>query len=504
MHASMSDRDTVESTVPTTGRGPPSRLALTVLWHPDAEMIGRRAELAPELDRLELSRLSPIFAADDGGPGRALGDVHLSRSPAWLTRSQGTGVVLSPAGGRVSLCADGRPLAGPQAFNAHELRHGVVVTLADRVTLLVHSLAGVLPQPPLGMVGRSEALARLRAAVGAAAAVDSPVLIVGETGSGKELAAEAVHGASRRRGGALVRVNMAAVPEATAASALFGHMAGAFTGATRAHGGYFGEAHRGTLFLDEIAAAPLELQAMLLRVLESGEVQPVGASTPTRLDVRVVAATDEPLERAVAAARFRAPLLHRLGALTLRVPPLRERREDLGLLVQHLLRTMATGDDQLRAAAAHLCRLMPAMARHSWPGNIRELGNFVRRLLADVATGAVNEAERLASLREPVTEASPSSSSRRPVELTQSDVLTALERCRWNLARAAQELGISRTSLYALIKAQGTVRPLQEISESELREVFATCEGRIELMAARLRTSARPLRAAVKRLGLRT
>jgi transcriptional regulator with PAS, ATPase and Fis domain len=199
----------------------------------------------------------------------------------------------------------------------------------------------------------------------------STVLITGETGSGKEVAARAIHAASNRAGTRMVAVNCAALPDNLLEAELFGHTKGAFTGAVNARVGLFEQAHRGTIFLDEIGEMPLQLQSKLLRVLQEREVPRIGSSEPIPVDVRVIAASNTNLLEAVAARRFREDLYYRLKVVTLRMPPLRERASDVPELVEHFLLTLA---DQEGTGRKHISRAaMETLMRYSWPGNVRQL-----------------------------------------------------------------------------------------------------------------------------------
>jgi two-component system nitrogen regulation response regulator GlnG len=245
------------------------------------------------------------------------------------------------------------------------------------------------PSPMLGetpqLLGDSPRMQALFRAMGRVAAAPLNVLVTGETGTGKELVARALHRESQRARKPFIALNTAAVPSELLESELFGHEAGAFTGATRRHVGRFEQADGGTLFLDEIGDMPLALQTRLLRVLAEGEFFRVGGRELIRVDVRVVAATHQPLEALVADGRFRADLLHRLDVVRLRLPPLRERREDVPSLAQRFL---AAAAERLHAPAK---RLSPAalerLQAHDWPGNVRELENLCWRLAA-LAPGA--------------------------------------------------------------------------------------------------------------------
>ncbi len=242
------------------------------------------------------------------------------------------------------------------------------------------------------IIGRSRAIRRLLESVELVARSGFPVLITGETGVGKELVVRHIHSSSSRREEPLIHVNCAALPEAVAESELFGHVAGAFTGAVRDRAGKFEIADGGTLFLDEVGELPLPLQPKLLRALQQGEIQRVGSDRPHRVDTRVIAATNRDLEAEVAAGRFRADLFHRLAVFPIRVPSLRERREDIPLLAAHFLdgarRRLGLGPVRLTEEAKQ------RLAAAAWPGNVRELENVISRaaLRAGAASGAARGA----------------------------------------------------------------------------------------------------------------
>jgi formate hydrogenlyase transcriptional activator len=227
------------------------------------------------------------------------------------------------------------------------------------------------------IIGRSRALRHVLDDVETVAPTESVVLIQGETGTGKELIARAIHDLSSRRERTLVKLNCAAIPTGLLESELFGHERGAFTGAVAQRVGRFEVAHRGTLFLDEIGDIPLELQPKLLRVLQEGEFERLGSSRTVKVDVRVIAATNRDLQQMVAEGTFRADLYYRLNVFPLRLPPLRERAEDIPLLVSYFVqkhaRRMNKRVESIPAAA------MEALTRHAWAGNIRELENFIER-----------------------------------------------------------------------------------------------------------------------------
>jgi serine/threonine-protein kinase PknK len=275
------------------------------------------------------------------------------------------------------------------------------------------------------------------------------VMLLGESGSGKELVARAIHYNGSRAKAPFVSENCAAIPEPLLESALFGHVRGAFTGAQRSRAGLFEVADRGTLFLDEIGEMSLGMQTKLLRVLQSGEVRPVGSESMRHVDVRVIAATHRDLNALVASGRFREDLLYRLNVISVRVPPLRERFGDVSLLVQHFLKLHAAGRKLTMERAA-----LDALAMFGWPGNIRQLENEVRRALV-----LADDTIRLEHLSRDIAQASRPSRAgdeldlRGRVDELEADLVrTALRRTDGNQTRAAEILGLSRFGLQKLMK----------------------------------------------------
>jgi DNA-binding NtrC family response regulator len=286
-----------------------------------------------------------------------------------------------------------------------------------------------------------------------AAQSDLPIVIEGDTGTGKEAVARLIHARSGRPG-KFLGINCAALPESLAEAELFGFAKGSFTGAERARAGHLREADRGTLLLDEITDLPMPIQAKLLRVLEQREVMPLGESSPISIDVRIVAATQEPLEQAVADKRFRADLEARLRGLTVSLPPLRERREEVPLFFHAFLHAFLAQASIPRPAVS--VRLLEQLCLHSWPGNVRELSLLVRRLATLHANEPLWTRVHLASALSP---ASPSGSGT-PAEVTDAAVVArAVEDCQGNLTRAAERLGISRGKAYRLLKTLDPALP---------------------------------------------
>ena len=307
------------------------------------------------------------------------------------------------------------------------------------------------------LVGTSWAMRACFAMLERAAASDATVLLEGESGTGKEGAATALHAASRRASRPFIVIDCGAVPAGLLESELFGHEKGAFTGASERRTGAFEAAHGGTVFLDEIGELPAELQPKLLRVLEQREVRRVGANTPTPIDVRIVAATNRDLRAEVNAARFRADLYYRLAVVRIGLPPLRQRPEDLPILVDRIVATLGLADDvaaRLRAPA-----FVASLTRGAWPGNVRELRNYLERcaVLDDLAAvtlgsdaaagGGVDVAQPFAEARDLVL-----------AEFERRYVEQLLRVHRGNVSAAARASGIDRTYLHRLMRRHGLVR----------------------------------------------
>ena len=308
---------------------------------------------------------------------------------------------------------------------------------------------------PAGIVGESAAIRRVLADLERVARTSSTVLLLGETGTGKELLANALHELSPRRGRAFVKVSCAAISPSLIESELFGHEKGAFTGALQRRAGRFELAHGGTLFLDEIGELPIELQAKLLRVLQEKELERVGGTRPIPVDVRVICATNRSLEAEVAEKRFRADLFYRLKVFPIHVPPLRERREDVPLLVDAFVR--ALGSQLGRALEGVDETALLLLCSYHWPGNVRELHNVLERA-AILARGRLIRPEDLPDLHSPEEsgEAPPHDGLKARVESYERSLIAeALRHSAGNQSEAARQLQLSRATLAYKMKRCG-------------------------------------------------
>jgi DNA-binding NtrC family response regulator len=310
------------------------------------------------------------------------------------------------------------------------------------------------------IVGESSAMRRLLEAVGRIAPKDITVLVRGETGTGKELIASLIHAESRRATGPLVFFNCAAIPGELAEAELFGHARGAFTGATQARRGFFAEANRGTLVLDEVGELPAALQPKLLRALQEGEIQPVGAGRVEKVDVRIVACTNRDLAAEAKAHRFREDLYYRLAVVELVVPPLHEHREDIPALAAQFARRYSDrfGMDTVRLSPA----LVEAWCTADWPGNVRQLENTVARMVAlhrgngEIRVEAFTGAESRSEDPEVELPVDGTLSLREQVDaLERSIIARTLAAVSGNQSEAARRLGLSRSSLIDRLKKYG-------------------------------------------------
>ena len=325
---------------------------------------------------------------------------------------------------------------------------------------------GVVGEPPVagrpasmnGVVGSSAPLIDVFSVVDRVADTDCTVLITGESGTGKELVARGVHAQSPRRNGPFVAVNCGAIPEALLESELFGHARGAFTGAHQTKVGRIGVADRGTLFLDEIGELSLGLQVKLLRVLQSREYSPVGDTRVLKADVRVVAATNMDLEKAVAEGNFRQDLYYRLNVIMLHVPELKRRASDIPELVEHF---MATAREKTGRQITQISRAaMQLLMDHTWPGNVRELENTIERAMLLCASDRIEPTDlpvRVRGLGNPGRNSPKLPDAgidlRAAVESYENDLIRqALDRTGWNKNRAAHLLKLNRTTLVEMMK----------------------------------------------------
>ena len=305
------------------------------------------------------------------------------------------------------------------------------------------------------MVGDSIAMRALRKQIAIVAPTDGRILISGESGTGKELVARAIHAQSKRRGAPFVEINSAAIPEELVESELFGHAKGAFSGATRAKKGKFEIADGATLFLDEIGDMSVRVQAKMLRVLEEQRFEPVGSNTPVSVDVRVISATNKPLEGLIENGNFRPDLFYRLNVIPFQVPPLRERTEDIPALVDHFNRRFSA--DYGKQPKEFSDDAVAKLRSHTWPGNVRELKNFVERIVIMSSQPKITAAD----LPDTTSAEAPPISFRYPSFKDATDayqrefIQHKLAEFDGNVAKAAEAMGVDRSHLYRRMRNLG-------------------------------------------------
>jgi len=369
----------------------------------------------------------------------------------------------------------------PKPFDITEVLSVVARALADAKKPTTAEKKAEEPGETMPLVGRSTAMQDIYRALARLMQTDLTVMITGESGTGKELVAKALHNFGKRRNGPFVAINMAAIPRDLIEAELFGHEKGAFTGATARSSGRFEQAEGGTLFLDEIGDMPMDAQTRLLRVLQEGEYTMVGGRTPIKSNVRIVAATHRDLSQMIRQGLFREDLYYRLNVVPIRLPPLRERVDDIGDLVQHFLRAAQREGEPVKSIAPDAIRLMQ---NYSWPGNIRELENLVRRLSAlyadesisleivqselnvadrqpmstsaggpvDVSTAVETHVAQL--LREHEPNLPPPGLYQRVLDRVEAPLIAmALNACGGNQIKAADLLGLNRNTLRKKIRA---------------------------------------------------
>lgn len=323
----------------------------------------------------------------------------------------------------------------------------------DELLQRLASLGGEAPEPGSStsdvfqcLLGESTAMLGMRTTLRKFAPVDLPVLITGETGTGKEAAAQALHRLSRRSGQPFLAVNCGAIAPALLQSELFGHERGAFTGAAARRQGLFESAHLGTVFLDEVGDLPMDAQTSLLRVLQEGTVERIGSNQPVRVDVRVLAATHVDLEQAIEQGRFRSDLYYRLNVLRLSLPPLCRRDGDIELLATHFLREFRRG--HAIRARGYTRAALQAMARFHWPGNVRELLNRVQRAAVTTDNELIDCADL--DLDMPADTAARLPQARARAE--RETLLDCLAQSRYNVSACARLMKVSRVTIYRLCR----------------------------------------------------
>jgi two-component system, NtrC family, nitrogen regulation response regulator GlnG len=506
---SVSQFETLEPHGIAGGGTEPRWPCLTILYHPELRRVGESTFLGQLMGKqpMELSRKTPAFMGTDSAEGQPLRDQYLSRTPVLLYWTPDNHIKIVPPSG-VHLDVDEQRVQGSIRIPVARLSEGVILTLSRRVILLLHAVSLRECPPSWGLVGESEGICQVRQRISQVADLDVAVFIRGETGVGKERVAQAIHRASRRATRPCISVNMAAIPSGTAASELFGHVKGAFTGAIQRNHGLFERADGGTLFLDEVGDTPADIQAMLLRALSERKIMPVGDLNERTIDVRIIAATDADIEKLAEQGRFRQALLYRLTSYEILVPSLRERREDIPRLVVHFLcevleeigetwRLMSRSTDKNPWFPPGL---MLRLYKYDWPGNVRQLRNVVhqvvissRRLEAlaidETVQRILSNIEDDRSIDVPSEQPAAGSGPARASGVTDEQVYAALEDCGWKVRTAAEKLGVNRSRVYKAMARHPQLRRARDIPRQELEDCVRECDNDLDCVCQRLRVS---------------
>lgn len=500
-------------------------LGVRILAHPDPARVGDYAALI-DIDRdgtALLSRNVPEFRTHDGRCSGPLNTEHVSRTPVQIER-RGSRFTFRWHHPNAAVEINGTALAGDLSIDLESSdTTGMTVLLGKHVALWIGRLEISEPvQAIAGLVGESAPMRKLRREILRIADTTVPVLLRGETGVGKEIVAASMHALSGRASRRYVAVNVAALPASVAAAELFGHKRGAFTGATNERRGYFAEADHGTLFLDEIGDVTADVQALLLRAIQHGTIQPLGGNVQ-QVDVRLIAATDSDLEAAVARGSFREPLLRRFS-YEMYVPPLRDRRDDIGLLFNHLLRQQLARIEKAGDPSPfteRTGRWVPAsfiarLARHDWPGNVRELANVALQFALyhrDKPPTRVDPHLESLLTRRPVRQRrkTPQASMMPTVippppepnlDLSDAEIERVLSDAGFSTDRAAKHLGVSRAYLFKRISESPSLPRARDLSPDDIRLAIAAENGDRRAAAIRLKVSPRALALQITRLDL--
>lgn len=516
-HAKQQTMHSARTLTAVTGHvgegGPEEALLLTIIFHPDTNRIGETAVLPPlsHCDHWSLCRLSPLFGSRE--MRAPLGERDVSRR-ALVFQYVGERLMIRREPGSSRCRVNGRELVECCELSITELKKGVRLLLGHSTVLLLrfskpclHSENICLVQS--GMVGRSAYMHSLGDMVQRLAGSDLDVLVRGETGTGKEMIANAIHLHSSRASKAIVSINMSAIPSGLAAATLFGSAKGAYTGAARNTSGFFLQAQGGTLFMDEIGDAPADVQPQLLRALQEREIQGVGGAI-RKIDLRVISATDADLDSATCS--FNAALRHRLGSGEIRLAALRDHPEDIGDLAWHFLlehsghlesQHLLPSPEASALTIAFWANVFYGFLAYDWPGNVRQLSNTVNQILlasTDKLSMPASVASALAPRRdaEVIACVSPAPKQRPLREIAESEFRDALRLCDYEVAKIARRLGVSRQAVYRRIRGSAEYRLASQVPSSELEEAITLRAGDSRAAAQDLKVSASGLRTRLR------
>jgi DNA-binding NtrC family response regulator len=490
-------------------------LFITIAFHPDTTRIGSHTNLGSmrgEKSRI-VGRQTPYFGLGESTE-LPLDDLYISREALRLCQANGA-VTLKRCADSSRVSVDGHEMVCECLLEDAQLERGVCIVLGGRIVLLLHRIIhAVVAQPnhdsERSLLGSSAYMANLREQISKLAVADVDVLIRGETGTGKELVAEALHATSGRASGDLVAVNMAAIPASLAPSILFGSARGAYSGADKTSRGYFEQAEGGTLFLDEVGDTPEEIQPQLLRALQQREIQVVGGSI-RKVNVRVISATDASLDNQ--SCNFKAALRHRLSQSEISLLPLREHAEDVGTLLWAFIKIYfdAFGRNELlpteQSNAYSIARWADLFSRflmYAWPGNIRELRNFSQQIA--VTSGATLSIPSAIIQRVSGRENTAVHEQTRPFQVrvaapkkySEEAFIEGYEKARFEVSPAARQLGLSRQAIYRRIADIPGLCLADELPRCQVQEALDRFEGDVEEAAMSLRVSFSALQARLR------
>lgn len=511
-HSTSQDGNTIAQAKNNAG------IAVFIMSHPLLERIGHYYfyPLDAKNSYFDINRTTPVFSPS----AMPLADPYINRSGLRIGYQDDKNFILSKQNPILELMADKQPVYDTVTFNSAQLERGVVLQLNQRVCLLVKLCPPIQPidHRRFSMYGLSPSLNQVCQHIAFLSPTNEPVLIRGTTGTGKELVARAIVQNSPRHDKPFISVNLGALSPALAAAELFGSSKGAYTGAQKQRNGFMQAADGGTLFLDEIGEANSEVQAMLLRVLETGELFPVGSTVPMQVDVRIIAATDAKLDQMISKAQFKAPLLYRLANFEIKLASLSERKQDISLLFVHFARQIC---QELTIEPAQNIlehswlpsQLMQQLLDYDWPGNIRELRNMVRQIIISAHNGPALSlpaefAAKLNQTIEPLPAASkqpaqsaPSAPKRKPATISKDELFDALTQCSHEVSKTADLLNTSRASIYQLMKHH-KLPNIDNVSDQHILQLLDEHQD-IIVVAKQLQVSQSALRRRLNQLKLK-
>ena len=486
-------------------------LVLTIIFHPDTSRIGETArfEKVAGEDVWLLGRRVPEFSSKVSATGgRGLEDSYISRVALQFSACKGELIMQRPDNSS-RCCVLGKEIGTQSTITKSQLRSGVAIQLGGRVVLLLRKSTLVESHSERSdgekLLGSSAYMCQLRAQIARLATSGLDVLIRGETGTGKELVAGAMHKASKRSNNDMIAVNMAAIPEALAPAALFGSARGAFTGAEKSTPGYFEQADGSTLFLDEIGDTPPEVQAQLLRALQQREIQCVGGPIKS-VDIRVISATDAELTGDQCS--FKAALRYRLAQSELELAPLRDHPEDIGELLWQFVASDLRSMGRTRllpeylpspANIAQWADLFHIFLLYRWPGNVRQLINFCSQVaVASESALKIPETVHKSLLNNlpKAQELDPEILEPRPY--SDREFMESFAKARYEVTRVAKELGLSRQAVYRRISQMPDLCLANEVSGDQLKTALRDSDGDQALAAWQLKVSLAGLRERIR------